>query len=141
MRRRDRFSTFEHTADIGLEAWGLTLADALTSAGLGLQSLIVTGGQIRETECHTLDVRAKDSEALVVAWLNELLFALDVHGTVFARFEVETIDNVALHAIGYGEQLDTARHQLGTAVKAATFHELSVAEQDGHTQIRVILDV
>ncbi len=141
MTRPAGFRTFEHTADIGLEAWGPTFAAALASVGRGLQALIVTGGRVREVERRVFDVRAQDAGALVVAWLNELLFTLDVHGRVFARFEVETKGGGDLHAVGYGEVLDPARHQLGTAVKAATYHELSVDEQDGQTLIRVILDL
>ena len=135
------FHMFDHTADIGLAAWGPTFADALGAAGLGLQSLIVREGEIREKHARTFNVRAGDPAGLVVAWLTELLFAFDVDGWVFARFAVRTEADVALDAVGYGETADLERHVLGTAVKAVTYHELDVRLEPGKAQMRVILDL
>ena len=135
------FRTFEHTADIGLEAWGPSFADALVAVGLGLQSLIVREGEIREAGTRRFSVRAGDPGALAVAWLNELVFTFDVDGWVFARFVVRTEADVALEAVGHGETVDLKRHALGTAVKAATYHELDVRLEPGKAQVRVILDL
>ena len=134
------FATFEHTADIGLEAWGPTFADALTAAGLGLQSLIVPEGRIRPDHQHRMTVQADDPGALVVAWLNELLFAFDVESLVFASFDLCERGGSRLDVIGHGEPVDLARHRLGTAIKAATYHELDVQISDARARIRVILD-
>ncbi len=134
------FTTFEHTADIGLESWGPTFADALTAVGLGLQSLIVPEGRIRPDHQRHMTVEADDAGALVVAWLNELLFAFDVESLVFASFDLHERRRSHLDVVGHGEPVDLARHHLGTAIKAATYHELDVQISDDGARIRVILD-
>lgn len=133
--------TFDHTADIGLEAWGPSFAEALRAAAEGLQALIVRAGPIRERVRREFSVRAPDAAALVVAWLNELIYAFDVDTQVFGRFEVRSASPTQLIAVGYGEVVDLSRHQLGTAVKAATYHELAVDVHADGVRIRVILDV
>lgn len=134
------FTTFEHTADIGLEAWGPTFADALAAAGLGLQSLIVPEGRIRPDHRRHMTIETDDAGALVVAWLNELLFAFDAEYLVFSSFDLHERGHSHLDAIGHGETVDLARHRLGTAIKAATYHELEVQIADDRARIRVILD-
>ena len=135
------FRTFDHTADIGLASWGPNFADALAEAGLGLQSLIVSEGEIRGGRRRTFTLTAGDPAALVVAWLNELIFAFDVDQLVFARFEVHTTSDRSLEALGVGEPFDPDRHRLGTGVKAATYHELDVRLGDDRAEFRVILDL
>jgi SHS2 domain-containing protein len=135
------FRTFEHTADIGVEAWGPTFAEALGAAALGLQSLIVREGEVHEAGTRRFRVQAADPGGLAVAWLSELLFTFDVHGWVFARFAVCTSSDVELAAVGFGEPVDLDRHLLGTAVKAATYHGLDVRLEPGKAQLQVILDL
>ncbi len=120
---------------------GRSFAAARAAAGLGLQSLIVSSGQIRETARRSFQLEAADPEAATVAWLNELIFAFEMDGWVFARFEVCTAPELPLQATGHGETIDNDRHQLGTAVKAATYHELDVHQSPAGTRIRVILDL
>jgi SHS2 domain-containing protein len=51
------------------------------------------------------------------------------------------LSDTSLKAESWGEKLDTARHNLRSGIKAATYHMLRVAKEDGHTSIRVIFDV
>ena len=82
-------------------------------------------------------------EALLVAWLNELVYLFDVEGMVFKSFQIQEMDDTHLKALCYGEQLDTERHRLGIGPKAATYHMLEVRkepEAEGW-RARVILDI
>lgn len=135
------FHTFDHTADIGLASWGPDFAAALAEAAMGLQSLIVSEGEIRDRRRRTFAVTAGDPAALVVVWLNELIFAFDVDQLVFARFEVHTTSDRSLEALAVGEPFDSDRHRLGTGIKAATYHELNVRLGDDRAELRVILDL
>ncbi len=134
-------ATFDHTADIGLEAWGPSFGEALAQAGLGLQAILLHGGGVRAPDTRTFRVAADDADALVVAWLSELLYALDAHGWLSASFEVSVCEGFRLSATARGETLDDARHVLGVGVKAVSYHELAVRCEPDAVRIRVIVDV
>ena len=134
-------ATFDHTADIGLEAWGPSFGEALAEAGLGLQAILLHGGTVRAPDTRTFRVAAGDADALVVAWLSELLYALDAHGWLSASIEVSVNEGFRLSATARGETLDEARHVLGVGVKAVSYHELAVRCEPDAVRIRVIVDV
>jgi SHS2 domain-containing protein len=46
-----------------------------------------------------------------------------------------------VHGHLIGEPLDAGRHRLGTAVKAATLHGVSVGADSDRHEVRIIVDV
>lgn len=135
------FETFEHTADIGLAARGRTLEEVFANAAMGLVDLIVDPAGLREDTRLDVSVSAADREALLVAWLNELLYLLDTRGFLPRRCRIERIGDTELSAELIGDQIDRDRHTLRRLVKAATYHGLRLAHADGHWEARVILDL
>ena len=134
-------ATFDHTADIGLEAWGATFGEALAEAGLGLQAIMLDGGSVYPRQTRMFQVTADDAGALLVAWLSELLYAFDTDGWLSAAIDISVADPCKLSATARGEMFDDARHELGVGVKAVSYHDLVVrCEADG-VRVRVILDV
>jgi SHS2 domain-containing protein len=136
-----RFEVIEHTADTGVVAYGADLKEALANLAWAMSSLMADLEAVEEQVCREVAVEAGDRESLVVSWLNELLFILDVEGLVFRRFEVMELTDTGLRARCYGERLDARRHNLKGGIKAATYHMLRVAREDDVHSIRVIFDV
>lgn len=134
------YRTFEHTADIGIEAWADDLPRAYEQAARALFSVMVDVDKIDERTERLLRIQASDREALLVAWLNELIGLVDAEGLVFRRSVIDPMTETELVARCFGEALDPARHAPRTAVKAATFHGLSV-EPGPPARVRVILDL
>lgn len=135
-----RFDIIEHTADVGIVAYGTDLHEAFANAAYGMFTLIAELEDVREDFCRQIEVRAEDQESLLASWLNELLYLFEVEGIIFKRFEVIDIGENILKAEGYGELIDPARHSLKAGVKAATYHMLRVAKDDGYS-VQVIFDV
>lgn len=135
------FETFEHTADIGLAARGRTLEELFANAAMGLVDLIVDPSGLREETRLELSVSAQDREALLVAWLNELLYLLDSRGFLPRRCVITRISDTALAAELVGDRVDRDRHTLRRQVKAATYHGLRIAHANGQWEARVILDL
>lgn len=134
-----RFQLIEHTADVGLIAYGRTLAEAFANAAYGLFSIIAELKTVKEIESRQLELSEEDSEALLFEWLNSLIYLFDVEMLLFKRFDVRDFDGCGLKATCYGEKYNLSRHQLKTGVKAATYHMLKV---DGEKkQVQVIFDV
>lgn len=139
-KRVARFEVINHTADIGLAAYGEDVKEAFANAAYGMFSLIAELEDVTETLQREIEVSALDQEALLVAWLNELLYLFDVENIIFKRFEIRDLDANQLRATAYGEKFDSARHQLKMAIKATTYHMLKIEKDDGY-RVQVILDV
>jgi SHS2 domain-containing protein len=136
-----KFDVVEHTADIGIVAYGADLREAFANAAYGMFSLMADLEQVREETSRYIEAEAGDRESLVVSWLNELLYMFDVERIIFKRFDVLELTNTRLKADAYGEKVDASRHELKSGVKAATYHMLKVSEDNGRCRIRVIFDV
>jgi SHS2 domain-containing protein len=84
-----------------------------------------------------VEVRARDRAALLVEWLNELIFLSEANKQVFTRFEVERAEETVARGRAWGVSPEV----LKTAVKAATWHQVKVEQQGGQWQAGVVLDV
>jgi SHS2 domain-containing protein len=134
-----RYRLIEHTADIGLVAYGSTIPEAFGNAAYGMFSIIAGLATVRETESRRLEVSDNDLEGLLFEWLNHLLYYFDVELLLFKRFEVGIMAENRLKAVCYGEKFDPSRHKLKTGVKSATYHMLKVDREKN--EVRVILDI
>ncbi len=136
-----RFRILEHTADARIAAYGKDLPEAFANAAYGMFSLIADLRSIAEVSDREVEVEAPDVEALLVAWLNELLYLFDARQFLPRRIHVTGINDTQLKATLSGETVDLARHRLQTAVKAATYHDILVEIRGGRARVRVTFDL
>lgn len=135
------WSTFEHPADVGLELSAASGAELFAEAGLAYFSLVCDVGAVEERERYPVSGEAGDAEALLVDWLNELIFVFGGDRVVCRRIDVTSWSRTAYTAILHGEPIDQSRHAPRDLVKAATYHGVSVASRADGWHARVILDV
>ncbi len=135
-----RFEVVDHTADVGLIAYGSTIEEVFVNAAYGMFSLIADLDQVEERLERRIETEAPDQEELLVTWLNELLYFFDAESLLFKRFEISRLDQNWLEARAFGEKVDLGRHKLKTAVKAATYHMLRL-EQGNGLRAYIIFDV
>ena len=135
------YDYFDVAADVGVAAWGPTLALAFAQAGLGLFALIVDPTSVAPRESREVRAQADNPEALLVNWLNECLYVHDIEGFVVHRIEFPVFEGERVHSLLWGEELDPERHRVGILVKAATYHQLQITQGERGWEIRVILDV
>ena len=134
------FELVDHTADVGIIAYGADINQAFANAARGLFSLITELSSVEEVLYRDIELTSSDRESLLVEWLNELIYLFDTENIIFKRFDVTVFDGIRLQARGYGEKVDTSRHRLKTGVKAATYHMLRVDKNNGY-QVQVIFDI
>ena len=132
---------FDVEADVGVRAWGATRAEAFAEAAAGTLALIVDPDSVAEHESREVRAQAQTPETLLVAWIDECLYVHEVEGFVVRRVEVSQCSDSVVHGRLLGEPLDVGRHRLGTVVKAATLHGVSVDARAGRHEVRVIVDV
>lgn len=135
------FELVEHTADIGVRAWGRTREDVFREAARGMLSLVCDPREIGERETVEISVDAAAPDLLLVGWLNELLYQFEARQLLFADMEILEMGDTRLTARLTGERLDPDRHVMCGGVKGATLHRLSLEPKDGGWEGFVILDV
>ena len=134
------YELIDHTADVGIRAWGESLAEVFAQAALGMFSFMSGLESVRERESREVVAEGADREVLLVAWLNELVYLFGVEGLLFRRFDVLEMEDTRIRARCHGERFDQARHSVTAEVKSATYHMLEVKKND-LWHARVILDI
>jgi len=134
------YETFEHEADIGIRGFGLTLEEAFANAASALYAVMVDISCVEHREFRGVNVSADDREQLLVEWLNALLAVSDIERMVFSKFEVR-IEGNRLAGTAWGEHLDRTRHHAHVEVKGATYHLLSVRQENGKYMAQCVVDV
>ena len=134
------FEIVDHTADVGIIAYGADMSQAFANAARALFSLITELDSVREVLSRDIELTASDQESLLVEWLNELIYLFDAERVVFNRFDITELSDTRLRARSYGEKVDSSRHKLKTGVKAATYHMLKVDQADGG-KVQVLFDI
>ncbi|GAH33369.1 unnamed protein product [marine sediment metagenome] len=134
------FEILDHTADVGIIAYGNDMKQAFTNTAKGLFSLITELDNINEVLYRDIELVAPDQESLLVEWLNELIYLFDAENVIFRRFDIVELDDTRLKARSYGERVDSSKHKLKTGVKAATYHMLKVDKTDG-CKVQVLFDI
>lgn len=129
-----RYEEIEHTADVGIRAYGTTASELFAAAAEGMFSLIANPAKVRPTGEVEITLAAEDLPRLLVAWLSELLFLHETQRLLFATFDVR-VRGASLDAHVRGEKIDKRRHELKLAIKAVTYHRLSVDVEKGVAEV------
>jgi len=134
------FEIVDHTADVGIRAYGASINQAFANAAKALFSLITELDSVDEVLHRDIELVAPDQESLLVEWLNELIYLFDAENIIFKRFDITRLNSTRLKARGYGEKVDSSKHKLKIGVKAATYHMLKVDKTNG-CQVQVLFDI
>ena len=139
--RPAKYRQLSHTADLGLRIWGSTPEELFENAGEALTAVLTDRRRLRLRNIEEISVTAPDLEALLVAWLNHLLYLYDVDAFLGGKFKVWELNAQHLQGQAWGETYDPQRHVSKTAVKAATYHHLEIAKRNSRWEATVILDL
>ena len=133
------FEELEHTADVGIRAYGEDLEEIFQNAARGMFKLIRGEMVVEETTQRSIQLAEEDPESLLVAFLSELNYLSETEKLVFTRFEVAIEDDTRLEAACGAGPFGEDREDLGIEIKAVTWHQLEIDLQEGWA--RVIFDV
>ena len=138
---RQPFEMVSHTADIGMLIRGRDREELLLNAAQALYSNLFRATGLAERLERVVTIDSPDGDALLIDWLNELIYLFDTDRLAFSRFEVELLTECRLRVRCFGEYIDTSRHRVVRDVKAATYHEAHVQRVEDGYAVRVIFDV
>jgi len=133
------YELIDHTADVGVKAYGKTVAEAFEHAAKAMFDIITDTSTIHPVGEYHIQLEAPDLEQLLVDWLSKLLFLNDAENLVFGKFQV-TIDANRLSAHVFGEKYNNKKHKMGVEIKAVTYHILQVNKKDP-IFVQVLFDI
>jgi SHS2 domain-containing protein len=128
-----------HTADLGLEVSGKTLADLFANTGQAIFETQV-GGKIKNDKEKSVKLKSETIEDLYLDWCRELLFNFTAEGFIPVHYEM-TIRDLGLVARLHGDLYDPKRHHVRIEIKNPTYHELKIEKNEQGFRARIIFDV
>jgi len=133
-----RFEEMDHTADVGIRAYGKTLDELFANAAAGMFSLITDLETVKPVGEYEVTIAAKDVKSLLFDFLSELLVVHETQKVLLSEFDAK-VNALAVDARARGERIDRERHPLHLMVKAVTYHGMEVDPTKGEAQ--VIFDI
>ena len=128
----------DHTADIGVRLSAPTQAALFSCAAVALFNLMRSGPphgpRLIEQE---IVLESLDCEALLVDWLNRLLFYYETTHAIFTTRIVE-ITPTTLRAVISGHQ---PAHPADVHIKAVTYHQLEVVQKANGWEAQLFVDI
>lgn len=135
---RPSFEHLPHIGEVRLRLRGSSIADILQQAAVAVAELLLPGRPPPGAELvHEIVLDAPDRAALLVDWLNELLFLAERDRWLPSRIEMHEANETHLRATASGPVLECAP----SLVKAATWHGLRFEVEDGGFEAEVLLDI
>lgn len=136
------FEFFDHTADIGLIARGRDLPELFINSARGLNALILEHTSATPSvQSKIIRLESPDREALLIQWLNELIYRFGTSRQVFCGVRNLSVSGGVFVGEVEWETVDFSQRRVLKEVKAATYHELEIVEIMGGWEARVVLDV
>jgi len=132
----------DHVSEIELELRAPTMTELFVQAGEALADLMLGEGHALPpgplAAPVTVTLEAADAPALLIAWLEELIYRADADHAVFTRFDITSLEERRLTATLRGFMPADLRNP----VKAATYHGLHIdRDTDGSFTSTIVLDV
>jgi SHS2 domain-containing protein len=128
----------DHTSEVAIRLEAPSLAALFVEAARALMELMGGGPPPAATDPPVeIRLHAPDRDALLVDWLNELIFRVETTGALYGEVRVAHVDETNLLAALRG----TPAPDLRPLVKAASFHGLRITRHAGGLDATVILDV
>ena len=127
-----------HTSEVRLHVDAASPEELFAEVVRALAELMADEpAQAVDGERVPLRVEARDMSALLVSFIDEIVFLSETKKKIFSRADVERVTETEVVATLEG----FTPHAIKTAVKAATFYEIECSRATEGWRARVVLDV
>ena len=127
-----------HTGELRLLVRAATMRDLFAEAGRAVGLVSLRGAKAAPAgDWRTITLEAPDRVALLVDWLNELVFLAERDRWVAVEFQVSEAHEQRLSARARGVTVD----EPPTMIKAATLHGARITPAEGAVEAEVTFDV
>lgn len=141
--RPERWKFFAHTADAKFTAYGKTMEECFSNAGIACFEIITDTTKVQPKKKHMISVKAKRPMALLFDFLDELLFLLDTEGLLVCDVQDMAISEEnnewLLTATALGDY--HKGYDVSCNVKAVTYNDMDIKETDKGWECTVVVDL
>jgi len=136
------YKFLDHATDAIIEVTAKDLKEAFSVAADAVINLTLDQDKVEETDQKEFSAQGKDLDYLLFSWLEEIPFILITKGFAIKRikFDIEENDGYKINAIAYGEPLNFHKHNFKVEIKAPTFYEMEI-RQDNGVFMKFLLDL
>ncbi|MGQ0606252.1 MAG: archease [Candidatus Nitrosotenuis sp.] len=136
------YKSLEHATDAIFEVTASSLEEAFVVAAKSVIETILDIDTIEERQEKTLVISGKDLNYLLYNWLEELIILTITDGFAArtVTLKIEKNSEYKILARLQGEQIDIKKHHFKVEIKAPTFHEMEIT-QDQTVYMRYLLDL
>jgi len=136
-----RYDIVDHTADIGIRAYGKSLEELFVNAAYGMFDIIADLDGLKTSTSVKINLKAPNAEELLITWLDELIYNFYTKQIIFSEFKIAHLTNTNIKAEAFGKHIGDNRSRLNTEIKAATYHDLKIEEKNKNYQVQIIFDI
>lgn len=134
----EKYKFLEHTADEKFQAYGKTLEEAFANAVLATMA-IMTEDKIKAVQEKDFQIEAKSKEKLLYELLEHLLFLIDTEGYLVAKITKIELKGNTLKLKTKGDSANN--YEILAHIKAVTYHEMLIKEEENKVTVQVVLDL
>ena len=149
MERKKDFEFIEHTADVKVRVFGITLKEIFQNSLDALFQIVLP----KARGCSLVDgydicksfpidreisISSHDKESLLVDFLTEVLCLMDTYGEAYGEISIKILSDTSIEATLHGISVITYQ---GQDVKAVTYHDLKIEKVDDQWQAIIVFDV
>ena len=139
-----KFEILEHTADIGIAAYGKNKREVFINAAKGMFEIIAGENKNpKENFYDKIKLEADNLEGLLFAWLNELLYIGETRLVILNKFRIKELSDFQIKAEIGGTKINPPSVKVEKEIKAVTYHRLEIKkdEESGLWSAQVIFDI
>ena len=132
----------DHATDAIIEVTAKNLKEAFSVTADAVINLTLDQKKVEEKDQKEFSAQGKDLDYLLFSWLEEIPFILITEGFAIKRIEFDIEENAGykINAIAYGEPLNFHKHNFKVEIKAPTFYEMEI-RQDNGVYMKFLLDL
>lgn len=138
------FEILEHTADIGIAAYGKNKKEVFINVAKGMFEIIAGENKnLKENFYGKIKLEADNLESLLFAWLNELLYIGETRLVILNKFQIKELSDFQIKAEVRGAKINPPSIKIEKEIKAVTYHRLEIKkdEESGLWRAQIIFDI
>jgi len=132
----------DHATDAIIEVTAKDLKEAFSVTADAVINLTLDQDKVEEKDQKEFSANGKDLRYLLYSWIEEITFVLITQGFAIKRIEFDITENKGykITAKAYGETLDFHKHNFKVEIKAPTFYEMEIKQDEG-VYMKFLLDL
>jgi|SRR3989344_2299582 len=138
-----KYKFFEHTADLGIEAYGKDLNELFMNCALSIFESTADINKIKGSENRKIRMKNKKIDGLLYDFLSEIIYLRDTDSIIFknCKVEIKGDKEYLLNAVLSGDYINREIHELRREIKAITLHMFEVKKIKAGWKARIIVDI